>query len=80
MTVWWSISEPAPWTQCPGAIGRERMKDNQVPLKGTAMELLEIYADAADETHFRSAAVPFESRSFAPPSLPIGIDVPCFSK
>jgi len=37
------------------------------------MEILEIYADAAGETHFRIAAVTFEPRSFAPPSPPIGV-------
>lgn len=37
------------------------------------MELLEIYTDAEGETHFRTATVPFEMRSFAPPSLPLGV-------
>ena len=37
------------------------------------MELLELYADAAGETHFRITTVDFESRDFSPPSPPIGV-------
>ena len=37
------------------------------------MELPEIYADAAGETHYRSATIGFEQRSFAPPSPAIGV-------
>ena len=37
------------------------------------MELPEIYADAAGETHYRTTAIAFESRDFSPPSPPIGV-------
>lgn len=37
------------------------------------MELLELYADAAGETHFRATTVAFETRDFSPPSPPIGV-------
>lgn len=37
------------------------------------MDLVEIYADAAGETHFRTTTVAFESRDFSPPSPPIGV-------
>lgn len=36
------------------------------------MQLVEVYADAAGETHFRTIATSFVSRDFAPPSPPIG--------
>lgn len=37
------------------------------------MDLAELYADAAGETHFRTATVAFESRDFSPPSPAIGV-------
>jgi hypothetical protein len=37
------------------------------------VELLEIYADEAGETHFRRTTVEFEERDFAPPSLPVAV-------
>ncbi len=37
------------------------------------MELVEIYADAAGETHFRRTEIDFEVRDFAPPSQPIRV-------
>jgi hypothetical protein len=37
------------------------------------MELVELHADAAGETHFRVTTVAFESRDFSPPSPPIGV-------
>lgn len=37
------------------------------------MELPELYADAAGETHFRLTTVAFESRDFSPPSPPIRV-------
>lgn len=37
------------------------------------MDLIEIYADAAGETHFRPLALDFAVRDFAPPSQPINI-------
>jgi hypothetical protein len=37
------------------------------------MELLELYADAAGETHFRATTLAFETRDFSPPSPPIGV-------
>jgi hypothetical protein len=36
------------------------------------MQIVEVYADAAGETHFRTAETSFQSRDFAPPSPPIG--------
>ncbi len=35
------------------------------------MKLVEIYADAAGETHFRRTEIDFELRDFAPPSQPL---------
>lgn len=37
------------------------------------MELLEIYADAAGETHFRRSDIAFEEMRYAPPSQPIHV-------
>jgi len=37
------------------------------------VELLEIHADAAGETHFRRLPVPHALRDFAPPSPPVGV-------
>jgi len=37
------------------------------------VELLEIYADEAGETHFRKSNVELEMRHFAPPSAPLEI-------
>lgn len=37
------------------------------------MELVEIYGDAAGETHIRWTAIDFEMREFAPPSQPLGV-------
>jgi len=37
------------------------------------MEILELYADEAGETHFRRKTTEFEMRDFAPPSKPIGV-------
>ena len=37
------------------------------------MEVLELYADAAGETHFRPTSIAFELRDFAPPSPAIGV-------
>ncbi len=37
------------------------------------MEIKELYADAAGETHFRSTSIAFEQRDFAPPSPAIGV-------
>ena len=37
------------------------------------MELIEIYADTAGETHFRRTEIDFDVRDFAPPSQPIRI-------
>ncbi len=37
------------------------------------MQLLEIYADEAGETHFRTLSVAFESNRYAPPSPPLEI-------
>ncbi|MBK19353.1 MAG: hypothetical protein CMM52_11020 [Rhodospirillaceae bacterium] len=37
------------------------------------MELLEIYADADGETHFRRTEIEMELHDFAPPSQPINI-------
>ncbi len=37
------------------------------------MELVEIYADAAGETHLRRTAIDFEMRDFAPPAQPLGV-------
>jgi hypothetical protein len=37
------------------------------------MELVEIYGDAAGETHIRRTAIDFEMREFAPPSQPLGV-------
>ena len=37
------------------------------------MELLEIYADEAGETHFRKTTVEFEMRDFAPPSQSLAV-------
>jgi len=39
------------------------------------MELVEIYGDAAGETHIRRTAIDFEMREFAPPSQPLGVSV-----
>jgi uncharacterized cupin superfamily protein len=37
------------------------------------VDIQELYADAAGETHFRVAAVTFEMRDFSPPSPAIGV-------
>ena len=37
------------------------------------MEIIELYADGADETHFRAISVAFELRDFSPPSPPVGL-------
>jgi uncharacterized cupin superfamily protein len=37
------------------------------------MEVMELYADAAGDTHFRSTTIAFEQRDFAPPSPAIGV-------
>lgn len=37
------------------------------------MELVEIYADGAGETHFRKTRIELEMRDFAPPSQPIRV-------
>lgn len=37
------------------------------------MEIVEIYGDAAGETHLRRTAIDFEMRDFAPPSQPLGV-------
>ena len=37
------------------------------------MDLVEIYADAEGETHFRTIKIDLELRDFAPPSAPIQI-------
>ena len=37
------------------------------------MELIELYADTAGETHFRPTTIAFELRDFSPPSPAIGI-------
>ncbi|HEY1503839.1 MAG TPA: hypothetical protein VGF92_06035, partial [Stellaceae bacterium] len=37
------------------------------------MEVLELYADAAGNTHFRSTTIAFEQRDFSPPSPAIGV-------
>lgn len=37
------------------------------------MEVLEMFADSAGETHFRRTAVEFEMHDFAPPSQPVGV-------
>ncbi len=37
------------------------------------MELVEIYGDAAGETHLRRTEIDFEIREFAPPSQPLGV-------
>ncbi len=37
------------------------------------MELVEIYADAAGETHFRRTEIDFDLRECAPPSQPLGV-------
>ena len=37
------------------------------------MDLIEIYADAGGETHFRRTSLEFAERDFAPPSQPIQI-------
>ena len=37
------------------------------------MEVVELYADAAGNTHFRTAIIEFELHDFAPPSPPVGI-------
>lgn len=37
------------------------------------MEILELYADAAGETHFRRVEIDFAPKEFAPPSKPIGV-------
>lgn len=37
------------------------------------MELFELYADSAGETHFRATTIAFESRDFSPPSPPVGV-------
>lgn len=37
------------------------------------MDLVEIFADAEGETHFRRTEIDFEVRDFAPPSQPIQI-------
>jgi hypothetical protein len=37
------------------------------------MDLSELYADAAGETHFRITTVAFETRDFSPPSPPVGV-------
>ena len=37
------------------------------------MDIIELYADAAGETHFRSTGVAFELREFSPPSPPVGL-------
>lgn len=37
------------------------------------MELVEIYADAAGDTHFRRTEIDFDLREFAPPSQPLGV-------
>lgn len=37
------------------------------------MDLVEIFADAAGETHFRNTDIPMELHDFAPPSQPIRI-------
>ena len=37
------------------------------------MDLLEIYADENGETHFRTSALDFQARDFAPPSMPVPV-------
>ncbi len=37
------------------------------------MEILEIYADEAGETHFRRTSIAMESRNYAPPSAPVRV-------
>jgi len=37
------------------------------------VDLLEIYADADGETHFRKTTVDFQERDFAPPSRPVRV-------
>lgn len=37
------------------------------------MEIQELYADAAGETHFRPVTIAFELRDFSPPSPAIGV-------
>ena len=37
------------------------------------MELVEIYGDAAGETHFRRTEIDFEMRDFTPPSQPLRV-------
>lgn len=37
------------------------------------MEVEELYADGAGETHFRTIIVAFELRDFSPPSPPVGV-------
>lgn len=37
------------------------------------MEIVEIYGDAAGETHIRRTTIEFEMRDFAPPSQPLGV-------
>ena len=42
------------------------------------MQITEVYADGAGETHFRDVPMRLASRDFAPPSAPMGVstDVP----
>ena len=37
------------------------------------MQIVEIYADEAGETHFRANAVNLNTRDFVPPSAPMGV-------
>jgi hypothetical protein len=37
------------------------------------VEILELFSDAAGDTHFRSTSIAFELRDFSPPSPAIGV-------
>jgi len=39
------------------------------------MQILEIYADGAGETHFRDFPIALAPRDFAPPSAPMGVSI-----
>jgi hypothetical protein len=45
------------------------------------MEVVEIYGDAAGETHLRPTTIEFEIRNFAPPSQPVRVsaEIPSLS-
>lgn len=39
------------------------------------MQIMEIYADGAGETHFRDFPIGLTPRDFAPPSAPMGVSI-----